>query len=146
MNKIVLLIEDEEKTATMLKQALEFENIPTEWVTNGADAIEKIQSGNIELVILDLKLPVKTGDEILADIREINPYVEVVVYTNYQDPPVMKKLMNLGVDGYINKGAEADLWETVVEIKKRLAPLDEVEIKKLINATPDGFLNEETMR
>lgn len=135
MNNI-LLVEDEVKTAEMLKEALVGEGINVEWVTNGKDALDLIKPGSFDLIILDLKLPGMTGDEILEHLRKIDPYVDVVVYTNYQDPPVMQKLINLGVDGYISKGATADLWDTVEQIKKILDPLTEDERENLLTQVP----------
>jgi CheY-like chemotaxis protein len=122
MKNTLLLIEDEQKTGEILKQALESEDIDVTWTLDGKSALEQMERGKFDLIILDLKLPEISGDEVLEGIRSIDPYVEVIVYTNYQDPPVMKRLINLGVEGYINKGADADLWDTVEKVKARLAP------------------------
>ncbi|MCF5710175.1 response regulator [Pseudomonas syringae] len=135
MSKI-LLVEDEVKTAEMLRGALTEEGISVDWVTNGDDALRLIKPGSYDLIILDLKLPGMTGDEILEQLRKVDSYVDVIVYTNYQDPPVMQKLINLGVDGYISKGANADLWETVEKIKKLLDPLSEDERDQLLSQVP----------
>lgn len=132
----ILLVEDEVKTAEMLKGALEEEGIEVQWVNNGEDALKLIHPGGYDLIILDLKLPGMTGDEILESLRKIDPYVDVVVYTNYQDPPVMRKLINLGVDGYISKGATADLWDTVKQIKDMLDPMSEDERENLLKQLP----------
>lgn len=140
MANTVLLVEDEQKTAEMLKQALESEGIVVSWVTDGQTALEQIGKGKFDLIILDLKLPGMTGDEVLEQIRRDDPYVDVVVYTNYQDPPVMQKLINYGIEGYISKGATADLWETVDRIKKILDPFTEDEREKLLDVIPpDAF-------
>lgn len=132
----VLLVEDEPITGNALRQALSSETIEGQGIdvavaADGKAALDMIAPGKFDLVVLDLKLPQITGDEVLAALRKIDPYVDVIVYTNYQDPPVMKKLMNLGVAGYINKGADADLWATVEKIKARLAPVPDEERQSL---------------
>ena len=142
MNNTVFLVEDEEKTGLLLKQALESENIDTVWAKDGKSALEKMEKGKFDLVILDLKLPGLSGDEVLEGIRKVDPYVEVVVYTNYEDPLVMKRLINLGVEGYIKKGAEADLWETVAKIKAKLDPLSAGETDSLLGSLPEGMFTE----
>lgn len=140
MANTVLLVEDEKKTAEMLTQALESEGITVNWVTDGQSALEQIGKGKFDLIILDLKLPGMTGDQVLENIRRDDPYVDVVVYTNYQDPPVMQKLINFGIEGYISKGADADLWDTVAKIKKILDPFTEDEREKLLSEIPvDAF-------
>lgn len=143
MKNTILLVEDELKTGDMLKQALETEGIEVVWAVDGKDAINKMVKGKYDLIILDLKLPEITGDEVLEQVRIIDPYVDVVVYTNYQDPPVMKKLINLGIEGYINKGADADLWGTVEMVKARLDPLSEKERNDLLSSAPSGMFDEE---
>jgi len=143
MKNTILLVEDETKTGDMLKQALETEGIDVVWAIDGKDAISKMVKGKYDLIILDLKLPEISGDEVLEQVRIIDPYVDVIVYTNYQDPPVMKKLINLGVEGYINKGADADLWGTVEMVKARLDPLSAKERDDLLSSTPPGMFNEE---
>lgn len=142
MNNTVFLIEDEEKTGDMLRQALESEDIDVVWVKDGESALQEMEKGKFDLVILDLKLPGLSGDEVLEGIRKVDPYVEVVVYTNYEDPPVMRRLINLGVEGYIKKGAEADLWETVDLIKAKLDPLSTSETDGLLGSLPEGMFSE----
>ena len=138
----VMLVEDEKKTAEMLKQALESEDIEVQWVQDGKAALQEMKRGRFDLIILDLKLPEMTGDEVLEGIRRIDTYVNVIVYTNYQEPPVMKKLINLGVEGFISKGADADLWETVDKVKSLLDPFSEAEKDELLSSLPQGaFVN-----
>lgn len=136
MTNKVLLVEDEAKTAEMLKKGLEAEAISVYWVGDGQAALDIMQTESFDLVILDLKLPGMSGDQALEGIRKLDPFIDVVVYTNYQDPPVMQKLINLGVDRYISKGAAADLWETVDRIKSMLDPFSEEERDRLLQAVP----------
>lgn len=143
---MVLLIEDEPKTGEMLKKALETEDINVEWHKDGASALETFEKGKFDLVILDLKLPKMSGDEVLEKIRGIDPYVEVLIYTNYQDPPVMKKLINLGIEAYVNKGPEADLWDTVEAVKKKLDPFSEDEQEDLLNSLPENTFSKDDIK
>ena len=142
MKNTVFLIEDEEKTGDMLRQALESEDIGVVWAKDGPSALQKMEKGKFDLVILDLKLPGLSGEEVLEGIRKTDPYVEVIVYTNYEEPVVMKRLMNLGVEGYIKKGAEADLWEMVAKIKAKLDPLSPTETDDLLGSLPEGMFTE----
>ncbi|RKZ54289.1 MAG: response regulator [Candidatus Parabeggiatoa sp. nov. 3] len=116
----ILLVEDEPKTGEMLKQALESEGIEVIWAKEGKSALDKMEKGKFDIIILDIKLPEISGVEVLEGIRSVDRYVEVMVYSNYQEAAVMKKLINIGIDGYITKGADADLWHTVEQVKARL--------------------------
>ena len=139
----VMLVEDEIKTAEMLKQALESEDIEVLWVQDGKTALQEMKKGRFDLIILDVKLPEMSGDEILECIRKIDRYVSVVVYTNYQDNvDAMRNFLKLNVDDYISKGADANLWETVHKVKSLLAPFSEDEKDDLLSSLPEGaFVN-----
>lgn len=139
---LLLLVEDEIKTAELLKTALEDEGITVDWVVNGSEALNLIKPGRYDLIILDLKLPGISGDQVLEALRKIDSYVDVIVYTNYQDPPVMQKLINLGVDGYISKGAAADLWDTIDKIKDILDPMSNAEREALIEQVPEDLFKD----
>jgi len=139
---LLLLVEDEIKTAELLKAALEDEGITVDWVVNGSEALDLIKPGRYDLIILDLKLPGISGDQVLEALRKIDSYVDVIVYTNYQDPPVMQKLINLGVDGYISKGAAADLWDTIDKIKDILDPMSNAEREALIEQVPEDLFKD----
>jgi DNA-binding response OmpR family regulator len=141
MEAKILLVEDEIKTGELLVKALETKGIDVDWYVNGADALAKFDSGKYDLIVLDLKLPGMTGDEILEKIREIDKYVATIIYSNYEEIPVMKKLINLGVDKYIHKGPEANLWETVETIEKLLNPMSEDEAEDVLKRLPSDVFD-----
>lgn len=80
-------------------------------------------------------MPGMQWDEVLKRIRSIDPYIYVVVYTDYGEYTSLKELINIGIDKYINKGAGADLQELVDTIVGLLDPLTEEGIKTLISDT-----------
>lgn len=136
MKNRVLLVEDEEITGKTLKQALEQKDIEVVLAPDGPTALKGMEPGRYDLVVLDLKLPGMSGDQVLEELRKIDPFVDVVVYTNYEEPPVMKNLIRLGVEDYIRKGADADLWDTVQRIKDRLDPFSPEQQEQVIQAVP----------
>ena len=136
MKNRVLLVEDEPATGEMLQKALESKGIAAVHAFDGDAALEAMKPGEFDLVVLDLKLPGLSGDQVLEKMRKIDPYVDVIVYTNYQDPPVMKRLFPLGVSGYIQKGAGADLWEIVRQIQQRLEPYTAEERDEVLKHLP----------
>ena len=138
MKNKVLIIENEKKTGEALKQTLELcvENIEINLCFNGNSALKLVKKRRFDLIILDLKLTEMTGYEVLQEIRKIDRYVEVIVYTNYMEPLVMKKLFSLGVSAYFNKGVEADLWDLVETVKNKLEPFTEDEINFVLEAIP----------
>lgn len=128
----ILLIEDEDATAGFVKKALENNGYEVEIAVDGEEGVLKFEKGNYDLVLLDLKLPKKEGVEVLQDIRRIDPYVYVIVYTNYSVFADIKRLTNIGVDGYINKGADAELQDVVDMVKDKLDPLNGEDVSRLV--------------
>lgn len=121
MNK-VLIIEDEAMTAKTVREALELNGMKTEVAENGEIGLKLVKEKEYDLILLDLKMPKMSGEEVLREIKKIRPYVFVVVYTNFSDFADLKVLTNIGIDGYVNKGADADLKELVDIVKDKLEP------------------------
>ncbi|MCI9101770.1 MAG: response regulator [Lachnospiraceae bacterium] len=137
MNR-VLIIEDEIVTAEAVKEALALENISADIASDGKSGLEKFVSHNYDLILLDLKMPGLSGDEVLSEIRKRDPFIDVIIYTNYMDFADIKKLTNIGIEGYINKGPKADLSELISVIKAKLAPLDDEIISALLKDIPNA--------
>ena len=136
MSKI-LIIEDEIATATPVKVALELEGINADIAKNGTEGLELFRQNDYDLILLDLKMPGMSGEEVLTEIRKIDPFIDVIIYTNYSDFSDIKKLTNIGIEGYVNKGPNAELSELLEMIKSKLAPLNEFVVGKLIDSLPE---------
>ena len=133
----VLIIEDEIATAVPVKDALALEGISADIATDGENGLKMFESGDYDLILLDLKMPGLSGEDVLTAIRSKDPFVDVIIYTNYSEFADIKKLTNIGIEGYINKGPEADLEELVTVIKAKLSPLGNDEISALLEKLPD---------
>ncbi|MCI9603022.1 response regulator [Schaedlerella arabinosiphila] len=137
MNR-VLIIEDETATAEAVKEALALDDISADIASDGESGLEKLKSNNYDLILLDLKMPGLSGDEVLSEIRKQDPFIDVIIYTNYTEFADIKKLANIGIDGYINKGPKADLAELISAIKEKIAPLNDETISALLKDIPNA--------
>ena len=137
MNR-VLIIEDETATAEAVKEALALDDISADIASDGESGLKKLSSNNYDLILLDLKMPGLSGDEVLSEIRKQDPFIDVIIYTNYSEFADIKKLANIGIDGYINKGPKADLAELISAIKEKIAPLNDETISALLKDIPNA--------
>ena len=137
MNR-VLIVEDEIVTAEAVKEALALDDISADIASDGKSGLEKFTSSNYDLILLDLKMPGLSGDEVLSEIRKQDPFIDVIIYTNYTDFADIKKLANIGIEGYINKGPKADLSELISAINEKLAPLNDETISALLKDVPNA--------
>lgn len=136
MNR-VLIIEDEAVTAEAVKEALALDDISADIAYDGESGLKMFSANNYDLILLDLKMPGMSGEEVLTEIRKQDPFIDVIIYTNYTEFADIKKLTNIGIEGYINKGPRADLTELLNAIKAKLAPLNDETISALLRDVPN---------
>ncbi|MBI5380002.1 MAG: sigma-54-dependent Fis family transcriptional regulator, partial [Nitrospirae bacterium] len=79
----ILVIEDKESMAQMLRQTLEGEGYRVLTVKDGEAGLKQFGGERVDLVLTDLKLPKKDGLEVLRGVREADPLVPVIVMTAY---------------------------------------------------------------
>lgn len=132
MNKI-LIIEDEKMTAQAVKEALELNGMSADIAEDGIKGIELVKKIEYDLILLDLKMPKLSGEDVLREIRKIRPYIMVIVYTNFSEFADIKSLVNIGIDGYVNKGSDADLKKLVNMIKEKLEPFSVEDMKTILS-------------
>jgi DNA-binding response OmpR family regulator len=116
-NKI-LLVEDEESLAIGLKYNLTEEGFDVTWIKNGKDAIEKLNSEEYDLIILDIMLPYINGFEITQYVREKNPQLPLLILTALTRKEDRVKGLELGADDYVTKPFHLD--ELILRVKGML--------------------------
>lgn len=129
----ILLIEDEMLTAKNVKAAFELNGIETEIAEDGETGLKLLRENEYDLILLDLKMPKMSGEEVLREVRKIRPYIFVIIYTNFSDFADLKVLTNIGIDGYVNKGPDADLRELVNIVKEKLEPFSVESARTIID-------------
>jgi two-component system copper resistance phosphate regulon response regulator CusR len=99
----VLLVEDEEKVASVVTRALQEERLAVDVARDGSEGLELAVSNPYDLVILDLMLPGLDGTELIRRLRRSNTEVPVLVLTARD--AVSDKIRNFeaGADDYLTK-------------------------------------------
>lgn len=83
--------------------------------TNGEECIDKLRTHPIDIVLLDINMPLKNGIETMQFIKRKRIPIKVIILTNQNDVNNMVELMDLGAKGYLNK--DCDIEELVNAIK-----------------------------
>lgn len=100
--KRILIAEDIESNFKLLKYFLSDSNIEIVRAVNGKEAVETCLSNNdIDLVLMDIKMPVMNGYTAIKLIREKKPDIPIIVQTAYADD--REKAFECGSSGYIAK-------------------------------------------
>ncbi|MBX5435803.1 MAG: response regulator transcription factor [Alicyclobacillaceae bacterium] len=98
----ILVVEDEEPIADILRFALEREGYAVDTVWDGAEALQMVRAHPPDLILLDLMLPEKNGFDVCREIREFST-VPIIILTA-RESEVDKVLgLELGADDYVTK-------------------------------------------
>ena len=103
----VLIIEDDITFATLLKEQLSMSAIDkfeVAMVDKVYDAIEKIPTGNFDVILLDLNLPDSRGIDTVKHIREATYDLPIIVLTGEDDASMALKSVRMGMQDYLIKG------------------------------------------
>jgi two-component system copper resistance phosphate regulon response regulator CusR len=99
----LLLIEDEPKTAAYLKKGLAEHGFVLDIVADGSSGLERVQSAEYDLLILDIMLPRLDGWSVLSQMRSTRNQTPVLVLTARDAVEDRVKGLNLGADDYLVK-------------------------------------------
>ncbi|MBF7123913.1 response regulator transcription factor [Pediococcus pentosaceus] len=103
MSKTILVVDDEPAIVTLITYNLEQANYQVVSVDNGLDAVEIVQKGLVDFVIMDLMLPQLDGIEATKQIRKFDEQIPIIMLTA-KTSQVDKILgLELGADDYITK-------------------------------------------
>jgi DNA-binding response OmpR family regulator len=108
LSKRVLIVEDEQHLAEVLRFNLEAEGFGVDVVETGEAALARLLAGNGEtdLVVLDVMLPGKDGFAVVSELREARQFVPVLILTARGRPEDVLKGFSAGADDYLPKPTE----------------------------------------
>ncbi|MCL2038111.1 response regulator [Candidatus Saccharibacteria bacterium] len=102
----ILIIEDDRFIGEMYERTLREAGYEVDIAIDGAIGFSKIKSGQFDLVLLDIMLPGKMGDQILHDWRQIQPKStrpSIIVMTNFEQDEISRAAMEAEADAYLIK-------------------------------------------
>ncbi|HOE90931.1 MAG TPA: sigma-54 dependent transcriptional regulator [Candidatus Cloacimonadota bacterium] len=119
MQKQILIADDESLIRDFI--ASFFDSIPDynecklDMAVNGEDAIAKIKNKKYDLIFTDLKMPIKTGLDVLKFVAENSPETDTVLLTAYGGPESAAQAMAYGAYEYITKPISLEELEMIVK-------------------------------
>ncbi len=105
MHPRILIVDDEEPLANLLRQSLLLE-IPECHVVvagSGEAALSRLAVENYDLIIADLRMPGFDGLELIKGVRYLDPHVPIVLMTGFGSEEVRREAHALGVSRYVDK-------------------------------------------
>jgi DNA-binding NtrC family response regulator len=115
-DKIKLLIADDEvKFLESLAKRLEIRGFYVAKASDGRQALQYASKERFDLALIDLKMPIIDGKQVLRYIKEHNISVEVIIMTGHGSEELAEECLKIGAFGYIPKPYEFD---KIIEILK----------------------------
>ncbi len=125
----VFLADDHQLVRQGLRSLLEMEDdiLVVGEASNGADALEKIQTGlRPHVVLMDVHMPIMTGIEATRRLQVMMPEVLVIGLTASEDDATIAEMLKAGAVGYVLKSAAAsDLVKTIRQARAQRSALAE---------------------
>lgn len=118
----ILVCDDDETICYLLKEQLVEKNFSIDMVYDGKFAIENMKKKNYDLLLLDLKMPIMQGEDVLKFVKEYFPSIQVVILT--ADSEIRKAIdcIKLGAYDFITKPYNFD--ELLLTLKRALEHRD----------------------
>ena len=110
----ILVVDDDRLVRQAIRWALEDEGLQVETVADGHQALKRLAQRKPALVVLDLTLPLHSGDEVAAAVRAAYGAVPILVIT--ADGHAAAKAQRMGAIGYLHKPFEI---ETLIRAVQR---------------------------
>jgi two-component system, cell cycle response regulator len=120
--RTILLVDDDANYSEAMALLLQHEGHHVLRGAHGAEALQLLRQNAVDLLLLDYFMPGMTGEEVVARLREFNPYVQVILQTGFvaQQPP-REMLRRLNIQGYYNKSEGVDAFLMWVDLGLKAA-------------------------
>lgn len=92
----ILVVEDEGISRELIKNFLEAQGFRVCLAAHGREGLDCLDSERIDLVLLDLQMPVMNGPDFLQALRTTNEDLPVVILTGYPDSDLMTQALRFG--------------------------------------------------
>lgn len=101
----ILVVDDEPALRTFLESALKMLGYETVSAANGAEAVALFRAAwqSVDLVLLDVMMPVMGGYQTLSEMRAIHPAVKAIITSGYALDEEVQRILGLGAVGFVQK-------------------------------------------
>jgi len=111
----ILIVDDEPIVREALRDWLVDAGYDVEMAETGERGLEMAAERDFDLVILDVRLPGKTGIRVLEELKESKPDTKAMIITAYASPQMRTEATKLGALHYLSKPIAPNQLEKIVE-------------------------------
>lgn len=102
---------------------------------NGKEAIDRIKSTKVDVVLMDINMPEMDGIEATKQLKKIKPDIKILMLTMHSEARFIKECLEIGAKGYVMKNiSKDDLLKAIDTVNQDKSYLDQDSQEKLISA------------
>lgn len=111
----IIIADDNEINYMYLKELLKELNPILTWATNGQEVLDIVKNNeNIDLVLMDIKMPLMDGYEATREVKKLRPNLPVIAQTAYAMAGDRDKALEAGCDEYITKPINKEHFQNMI--------------------------------
>ncbi len=114
-SKRVLIVDDEPIVRESIRDWLKAADYQVETAESGEEALKILENNDFGVIILDVRLPGKTGIKILREVKIVKPDIKSIIITAYPSSELADEARELGAIDYLIKPIAPDDLERLVQ-------------------------------
>ena len=126
----ILVVDDDKNISYVMKEVLEANHFNVCVAENGVQAFEVMENEHVDLVIVDITMPVMNGYEFTKELRRFNQDLPILMVSAKQLSDDRKKGFSLGIDDYMSKPIDTD--ELILHVKALLRRYKIISERKIV--------------
>lgn len=104
----ILLVDDEMDFSRVLARRLDKRGMSVSTASCASEAMETLRLDEMDVVLLDVKMPGRDGVRLLGEIKRLYPQIAVLMLTAHINPDLVISCLSMGAAGYLTKPADVD--------------------------------------
>lgn len=119
----LLYVEDDEQVRTIMSRILKRRFTTIIDAKDGKEAFDIYQSENVDMMIVDMNLPLLNGLELCSYVREADEDIPIMMLTAFEQTDCLIKALEIGVDKFLFKPINIEIFDKQLKILARRALL-----------------------
>jgi len=113
-NKSILIVDDEPIVRESIRDWLKDAGYQVATAESGEEALKMMETQDFSVLVLDVRLPGKTGVQILREVKTLKPQIKSIIITAYPSAELAVEAMKLGAVDYLIKPVAPDELERLI--------------------------------
>src|SRR4030095_16173048 len=130
----VVIVEDDRELRNLLEQLIDKQDDMkvTKTFSNGRAFINDFKTLDVDVVIMDINMPGKTGIECVSETKHLRPHVQFLISTSFENHEYIFQALCAGATGYLLKSSKpAELLDAIRQISQGGSPMS-MQIARLL--------------